>query len=91
MSFKCNYYQEIYKDSYSRVKAHLLKIANVGIRGCPKVSIEHKLEMQKLQDATDQKKISKESTIILPLGDGSESISSSMFGVRKRKLTGKDK
>jgi hypothetical protein len=89
MSFKCNYCQEIYKGSYSRVKAHLLRIPNVGIKGCPKVTAEHKLEMQKLQDAADQKKISKESTIPLPPGDGSESISSSMFGSRKRKLTGK--
>jgi hypothetical protein len=89
MSFKCNYYQEIYKGSYYRVKAHLLRIVNVGIKGCPKVTAEHKLEMQKLQDAAGQKKISKESTIILPPGDGSESISSNMFGARKRKLTGK--
>jgi hypothetical protein len=35
MSFKCNYCQEIYKGSYSRVKAHLLRIANVRIKGCP--------------------------------------------------------
>ena len=89
MSFKCNYCQEIYKGSYSRIKAHLLKIANVGIRGCLKVSVEHKLEMQKLQDAADQKKISKDSTILLPPRDGSESISSNMFGARKRKLIGK--
>ena len=45
MSFKCNYCQNIYKGSYSRVKAHLLRIANVGIKGCPKVTAEHKLEM----------------------------------------------
>jgi hypothetical protein len=89
MSFKCNYCQEIYKGSYPRVKAHLLRIANVGIKGCPKVTAEHKLEMQKLQDAADQKKISKESTIPLPPWDGSESISSSMFGVRKKRLIGK--
>ena len=30
------------------------------------MTTEHKLEMQKLQDAADQKKISKESTIPLP-------------------------
>ena len=42
-----------------------------------------------MQDAADQNKLSKESTISLPLGDRSESISSSMFGTRKRKLTGK--
>jgi hypothetical protein len=90
MSFKCNYCQEIYKGSYSRVKAHLLRIANVGIKGCPKVTTEHKLEMQKLQDAVEQKKISKECTIPLPPGDGSESISSStMFGAKKRKMTEK--
>jgi hypothetical protein len=46
--------------------------------------------MQKLQDAAEQKKISKESTIPLPPEDGSESINSStMFGVRKRRLTEK--
>uniref|UniRef100_A0A2N9ETS1 BED-type domain-containing protein n=1 Tax=Fagus sylvatica TaxID=28930 RepID=A0A2N9ETS1_FAGSY len=89
MSFKCNYCQKIYKGSYSRVKTHLLRIANVGIKGCPKVTAKHKLEMQKLQDVADQKKISKKSTIPLPPGDGSESISSNMFGARKRKLTGK--
>jgi hypothetical protein len=90
MSFKCNYCQEIYKVPYSRVKAHLLRIANVAIKGCPKVTAEHKLEMQKLQDATNQKKISKESTIPLPPKDGSESISNStMFGARKRRLIGK--
>jgi hypothetical protein len=79
----------MYKGSYSRVKAHLLRIANVGIKGCPKVTVEHKLEMQKLQDAAGQKKISKESTIPLPPGDGSESISSSTMFARKRRLTGK--
>ena len=90
MSFKCNYCQEIYKGFYSRVKAHLLRIANVGIKGCPKVIAEHKLEMQKLQHAVEQKKISKECTIPLPPGDGSESISSStMFEAKKRKMTGK--
>uniref|UniRef100_A0A2N9H6R9 DUF659 domain-containing protein n=1 Tax=Fagus sylvatica TaxID=28930 RepID=A0A2N9H6R9_FAGSY len=90
MSFKCNYCQEIYKVPYSRVKAHLLRIANVAIKGCPKVTAEHKLEMQKLQDAANQKKISKESTIPLPPKDGSESISNStMFGARKRRLIGK--
>ena len=53
------------------------------------MTAEHKLEMQKLQDAADQKKISKESTILLPLGDRSESISSSTMFARKRRLTGK--
>ena len=42
-----------------------------------------------MQDAADQNKLSKESTISLPLGDRSESISSSMFRARKRKLIGK--
>jgi hypothetical protein len=89
MSFKCNYCQKIYNGSYSRVKAYLLRIANVGIKGCPKVTTEHKLEMQKLQDAADQKKKSKESTIPLPPRDGSENISSNTMFARKRRLTRK--
>ena len=43
--FKCNYYGGVFLVSYSRVKAHLLKISNKGIRACPKVTLSHRLEM----------------------------------------------
>lgn len=38
IAFKYNYYDITYKGSYSRVKAHLLKINGHGIRVCSKVS-----------------------------------------------------
>ena len=44
--FKCSYYDLVYMRSYSRVKAHLLKIPNKGIKPCPKVTLSHRLEMQ---------------------------------------------
>ena len=44
--FKCNYCGGVFLGSYSRVKAHLLKISNKGIRVCPNVTLSHRLEMQ---------------------------------------------
>ena len=43
--FKCNYYGVVYLGSYARVKAHLLKIPNKGVKACPKVTLSHRLEM----------------------------------------------
>ena len=43
--FKCNYCGVVYLGSYSRVKAHLLKIPNKGIKACPNVTPSHRLEM----------------------------------------------
>ena len=43
--FKCNYCGVVYLGSYSRVKAHLLKILNKGIKACPNVTPSHRLEM----------------------------------------------
>ena len=44
--FKCNYCGVVYLGSYSRVKTHLLKIPNIGIKACPNVTPSHRLEMQ---------------------------------------------
>ena len=44
--FKYNYCGVVYLGSYSRVKTHLLKIPNKGIKACPKVTPNHRLEMQ---------------------------------------------
>ena len=44
--FMCNYCGVVYLGSYSRVKAHLLKIPNKGIKACPNVTPSHRLEMQ---------------------------------------------
>ena len=43
--FKCNYCNIVFMGSYSRVKAHLLKILNKGIKACPNVTPSHRLEM----------------------------------------------
>ena len=48
--FKCNYCGGMFLGSYSRVKAHLLKISNKGIRACIKVTPRHRLEMQRMHD-----------------------------------------
>ena len=47
---KCNYCGVIFLGSYSRVKAHLLKIPNKCIRSCPKMTPSHRLEIQRMYD-----------------------------------------
>ena len=48
VAFRCNYCGKTFKGSYSRVKAHLLKLSNFGIQPCVKVGDEYQNEMQKL-------------------------------------------
>ena len=43
--FKCKYCGVVILGSYSKVKAHLLKIPNKGVKACPKVTLSHRLEM----------------------------------------------
>ncbi|XP_026441584.1 uncharacterized protein LOC113340676 [Papaver somniferum] len=74
-NFVCNHCQVPYSGSYSRVKAHLLKIPGSGIRICPKVR-EHKLqEMKQLSDEAEARaKASKFKSVPLPTcGSGSGS------------------
>uniref|UniRef100_A0A2N9EEB5 DUF659 domain-containing protein n=1 Tax=Fagus sylvatica TaxID=28930 RepID=A0A2N9EEB5_FAGSY len=68
-SFTCNYCLCAFKGSYSRVKAHLLKILNLGIKACPKVSYKHMAEMQKMSDLAKQRK--KPNLVSLPPHSGS--------------------
>ena len=65
--FKCNYCGVVYLGSYSRVKAHLLKIPNKGIKACPKVTPSHKLEMQRMHDQVENDKLEKEWGSEIPL------------------------
>ncbi|XP_030938562.1 uncharacterized protein LOC115963620 [Quercus lobata] len=65
--FKCNYCGVVYLGSYSRVKAHLLKIPNKGIKACPKVTPSHKLEMQQMHDQVENDKLEKERGSEIPL------------------------
>ncbi|KAL0909593.1 hypothetical protein M5K25_020477 [Dendrobium thyrsiflorum] len=55
VSFKCNYCGGTYKGSYSRVKAHLLKIAGHGIKMCPKITTSQLIEMQRQVDEAESR------------------------------------
>ncbi|XP_030936466.1 uncharacterized protein LOC115961669 [Quercus lobata] len=65
--FKCNYCGVVYLGSYSRVKAHLLKIANKGIKACPIVTPSHRLEMQRMHDQVEKDKLESEQRSRIPL------------------------
>ena len=58
--FKFNYCDGVFVGSYSRVKAHLLKIGGKGIRTCKNVTLCHKLEMQKVHDQVENDKLERE-------------------------------
>ena len=54
--------------SYYRVKAHLLKINNKGIKTCPIVTLSHSQETQRMHDQVENDKLKREerSRILLP-------------------------
>ena len=58
--FRCNYCNGPFMGSYSRVKAHLLKISGHGIKACIKVTPGHKLEMQGVYDQVENDKLEQE-------------------------------
>ena len=53
--------------SYSRVKAHLLKINNKGIKACPIVTPSHRLEVQRIHDQIENDKLERECRSQIPL------------------------
>ena len=68
VAFRCNYCEKTFKGSYSRVKAHLLKLSNFGIQPCAKVGDEYQNEMQKLEDAYEEstRRLKKPKLVPLP-------------------------
>ena len=66
--FRCNYCEKTFKGSYSRVKAHLLKLSKFGIQPCAKVGDEYQNEMQKLEDAYEEssRRLKKSKLVSLP-------------------------
>ncbi|XP_020702031.2 uncharacterized protein LOC110113696 [Dendrobium catenatum] len=82
VSFKCNYCGGTYKGSYSRVKAHLLKIAGHGIKMCPKITTSQLTEINRQVDEAEcriKRALPKE--IPLPSTHGSSHASSSSVRV----------
>ena len=55
VTFKCNFCRQIYKGSYYRVKAHLLKIKGAGVASCTKVSNENLVEMRRVVEEAEQR------------------------------------
>ena len=66
--FKCNYCDQNFVGSYSKIKAHLLKISGQGIKAYIKVTSGHRLEMQRVHDQVENNKLERErkSRILLP-------------------------
>ena len=65
--FKCNYCGVVYMGSYSRVKAHLLKINNKGFKACPIVTPSYRQEMQRMHDQVENDKLEREERSRIPL------------------------
>ncbi|KAK8349585.1 hypothetical protein V6Z12_A06G152200 [Gossypium hirsutum] len=83
VSFVCNFCNAIFKGSYYRVKAHLLKLNRKGIRVCPKLTLQHLVEMQKIIEDAKLKLQPK----IVPLSPSSQTLASS-FGPNTTSLQG---
>ena len=64
--FKCNYCDNVYMGSYSRVKAHLLGISGKGVRACAKTK-GHRQEMQQMHDKVENDKRERERRSEIPL------------------------
>ena len=55
VAFRCNFCRQIYKGSYYRVKAHLMKIKGVGVASCTKVTNENLVEMRRVMEEGEQR------------------------------------
>ena len=68
VAFRYNYCEKTFKGSYSRVKAHLLKLSKFGIQPCAKVGDEYQNEMQKLEDVFEEssRRLKKPKLVSLP-------------------------
>ena len=64
--FKCNYCDNVYMGSYSRVKAHLLGISGKGVRACSNTK-GHRQEMQQMHDKVENDKRERERRSEIPL------------------------
>ena len=68
VAFRCNYCEKTFKGSYSRVKAHFLKLSGFGIQPCAKVGDEYQNEMHKLEDTYEEssRRLKKLKLVSLP-------------------------
>ena len=55
VAFQCNFCRQIYKWSYYRVKARLLKIKGAEVASCTKVTNENLVEMRRVMEEAEQR------------------------------------
>ena len=55
VAIQCNFCRQIYKGSYYRVKAHLLKIKGAGVASYTKVTNENLDEMRRVMEEAEQR------------------------------------
>ena len=62
---KCNIYDFTFNGSYTRVRAHLLKMTGKGVRVCQKVTIDRLIDLKKIDnEATLRVEKSKTKSVI---------------------------
>ncbi|GAV75071.1 DUF659 domain-containing protein [Cephalotus follicularis] len=83
LSWKCNFCQKDFKSSYTRVRAHLLKISGKGVGPCLKVTTRDLWDMQKLDEEATAR-INSNASKLVPLPPSSYGKSSSI-DLKKRK------
>ena len=57
--WSCNFCEKVVKSSYSRVKAHLLRICGSGIATCPKVTDAYLVDLRRVCEETENRLKSK--------------------------------
>ena len=72
--FQCNFCRQIYRGSYYRVKAHLLKIKGVGVASYTKVTNENLVEMRRVIEEAEQR-VKQSNLTQVPLPTSSAAIS----------------
>ena len=94
VAFQCNFCRQIYKGSYYRIKAHLLKIKGVGVACCTKVMNENLVQMRRVMEEAEQRvKHSNLKQVSLPASsaatsnfeNSSSSASASASDLKRRK------
>ena len=90
VAFQCNFCRQIYRGSYYRVKAHLLKIKGAGVASCTKVTNENLVEMRRVMEEAEQRvKQSNLKQVPLPTSSAAtsnfENSSSSAIDPKRRK------
>ena len=87
---KCNICDFTFNGSYTRVRAHLLKMTGKGVRVCQKVTIDRLIDLKKIDnEATLRVEKSKTKSVSLPPVSTQHQMDTNTLGVdpKKRKTS----